>query len=102
VWMETGTFGADSDILTSRSTDQGATWSPATPLNSNAMTDSGSDYQPSVAYHGNGRWIAIWQTQDSLGNTIGTEGDILVSVSQDDGISWSAPAPLNTNAASDS
>jgi hypothetical protein len=37
----------------------------------------------------------------TLDDTIGTDADILVARSTDDGITWTAPAALNTNAASD-
>ena len=97
-----GTIGLDADILVSRSTDAGASWTPAGPLNTNAATDSGSDSGPHVSTDGAGNWVAAWRSSDSLGGTIGTDGDILVSRSTDAGSSWTAPAPLNTNAASDS
>ena len=46
--------------------------------------------------------VAVWTSVDDLGGTIGTDIDILVSRSTNNGASWTAPAPLNTNAASDS
>ena len=39
---------------------------------------------------------------DSLDNSIGFDWDILIALSADDGNSWSAPQPLNSNAAIDS
>ena len=39
---------------------------------------------------------------DSLGGTIGTDFDILVARSSNNGATWTSPAPLNTNAFSDS
>jgi hypothetical protein len=55
-----GTVGADSDILASRSTDNGATWSAPQVLNSNAGSDSESDARPHVATDGSGHWVAVW------------------------------------------
>ena len=55
-----------------------------------------------VTTDGLGTWVAVWQSGDSLGGTIGwRDWDILVARSTDDGATWTAPVPLNTNAASD-
>ncbi|MFA6240791.1 MAG: sialidase family protein [Candidatus Hydrogenedentales bacterium] len=105
VWYSTdtlgGTIGTDADILVSRSTNNGATWSAPAALNSNAATDSGFDQLPQVTSDGTGHWVAVWISDDTLGGTIDTDADILVSRSTNNGATWSAPAALNTNAASD-
>ena len=55
-------------------------------LNTNAATDSGGeDWFPQVASDGAGNWVAVWYSGDSLGGTIGTDNDILVARSSDDG-----------------
>ena len=46
--------------------------------------------------------MAVWYSNDSLGSTIGSDRDILVSRSSDAGATWAAPAALDTNAATDS
>jgi hypothetical protein len=97
-----GTIGTDLDILVSSSTDNGATWTPPAPLNTNAATDSGNDDHPGVTTDGEGKWVAVWQSEESLSGTIGTDYDIVVSTSTDNGVSWTPPAALNTNAATDS
>ena len=97
-----GTIGADNDILVSRSTNAGGTWTAPAPLNTNAASDSGPDWYPQVTTDGAGNWVAGWYSHDSLGRTIGTDDDILVSRSADAGGTWTDPAPLNTNAGSDS
>jgi Neuraminidase (sialidase) len=106
VWESTenlgGTIGTDADILAARSTDNGATWTDPAALNTNAATDSGDDYGPQVATDGGGNWVAIWTSYDSLEGTIGTDSDILAARSTDNGATWTAPATLNTNAATDS
>jgi hypothetical protein len=106
VWGSTedldSTIGTDDDILVARSTDNGATWTPPSLLNTNAATDSGEDRYPQVTTDGGGHWVAVWYSADSLGGTIGTDYDILVARSTDNGVTWGAPAALNTNAATDS
>jgi len=97
-----GTIGTDADIFVSRSTNEGTSWTPPAPLNTNAWSDSGNDYYPQVTTDGVGNWLAVWNSDDNLGGTIGTDADIFVARSTDDGASWTAPVPLNSNAGSDS
>ncbi|MBN1516797.1 exo-alpha-sialidase [Candidatus Sumerlaeota bacterium] len=97
-----GTIGTDSDIFYATSSDNGITWSVPDALNSNAASDSGSDYIPTVSTDGAGNWIAVWMSHDSLGGTIGTDSDILISRSTDNGLTWTAPVALNSNAGIDS
>lgn len=97
-----GTIGTDNDILVSRSTDNGASWTPPAPLNANAGGDTGGDFNPGVVTDGVGNWIAAWSSDDSLGGTIGTDYDILIARSTDNGANWTVPEPLNSNADSDS
>ena len=81
------------------------TWSAPAALNTNATTDTGSDGlfpgPPQVTIDGAGNWVAIWSSNENLGGTIGTDNDILVARSTDNGAAWSAPAALNTNATTD-
>ena len=99
-----GTIGTDRDILVARSTDGGVTWTEPAVLNTNAATDLGHDRRAQVTTDGLAvaNWVAVWGSDDSLGDTIGTDYDILVARSTDDGATWTAPAALNTNAATDS
>ncbi|MEE8170854.1 MAG: sialidase family protein, partial [Phycisphaerae bacterium] len=97
-----GTIGTDRDILTARSTDNGASWTAPAVLNNNAAADSGGDHTPQIATDGSGNWVAVWQSEEILGGTIGTDRDILTARSTDNGASWTAPAALNSNAGVDS
>lgn len=95
-----GAIGTDRDVLVARSLDGGVTWSPPAALNGNADVDFGADLFPEIATDGRGRWVAVWESDDWLGDTLGLDRDILVAWS-DDGLTWSPPAALATNAAAD-
>ena len=55
-------IGTDYDILVSRSTDKGGSWTSPVALNSNADTDSGADARPQVTTDGGGNWVAVWRS----------------------------------------
>ena len=105
VWQSTdplgGAIGADWDLLFSRSTDHGATWSAPQALHSNAATDTGSDEHPVLRHGGGGVWLVAWRSTDDLGGTVGTDSDLLFVRSADNGLTWSAPALLNTSGDTD-
>ena len=96
-----GRIGSDRDILSSRSDDDGATWTDPEPLNTNAATDGNADWTPRLATDGRGQWVAVWTTADSLGDTIGVDRDVVVARSSDNGLTWTPPAPLDHDAAVD-
>jgi len=97
---QTKNLGQDYDILVAMSQDGGKTWGPAIPLNTNAEKDSGHDLYPAIATNGS-EWAVVWESNDDLGGTIGTDVDILLSTSKN-GMQWSPPKALHTNADSDS
>lgn len=103
IWRSRDEFGAtigrDWDIISSASTDDGQTWSTPAIVNSNAFGDKWLDIEPSVAGDGNGVWIAVWESYDSLDGTIGPDADILYSVSSDNTASWSPARALSSRAA---
>jgi hypothetical protein len=81
--------------------DFGVPITPPAPLNTNASTDTGFDGSATLATDGAGLWIAAWHSREEFGGTLGPDGDILTARSMNQGGSWSDPAPLNTNAATD-
>ena len=105
VWISNndfdGTIGTDFDILFARSTNDGATWSDPEPLNTNAASDTGLDFPARINTDGLGNWVAVWSSSEDLGGTIGYDRDILLARSTDNGETWTAPAPLNNDAAFD-
>lgn len=90
-----GTIGNDNDIVFSRSTDDGATWSAAAAINSGAAADGNVDldFQPSIATDGAGRWLVAWKHSSQAG--IDPAGDqVFFSRSTDNGATWSAQQAL--------
>ncbi len=97
-----GTIGDDFDVLFTRSTDDGATWSAAAALYANAATDgTATETEPCVASGAGGVWVAAYSSTNTLGGTIGFDNDILFSRSTDNGASWSNPQLLNSGGAVD-
>jgi hypothetical protein len=78
------TIGGDHDIIYVRSDDDGLTWLPAQPLNSNAEVDqsgvfnSGGDFDAIVKTDDRGNWLGAWTSTFSL-NGIGPDQDLLVA-----------------------
>ncbi|HYC54691.1 MAG TPA: sialidase family protein [Candidatus Binatia bacterium] len=95
-----GKIGPDSDILWSRSTDDGATWSEPVPVAEYALRDTGQDFHPEVLAVGGGAWLIAWESFEPVEGT-GRDSDLLVARSSDNAETWSAPRPLNANATSD-
>ena len=73
-------------------------FSPPAPLNSNAAFDSGSDLDLQFTTDGVGNWVAVWKSNENLDGTAGTDHDIFVATSGDNGATWSAPQALNSSA----
>ena len=106
VWLSEdslgGTIGEDRDFLFARSTDNGASWSDPAALNTNAGSDNSDDeWSMTLTSDFAGTWMAAWNSSDDLDGTIGPDSDVLFSLSFDSGAVWTAPQPLNSNAAFD-
>ena len=99
-----GTTGTEGDILAATSSDNGSTWTAPALLNTTGSSDGFGDIDsgPEIATDGAGTWIAAWQSFYNLNGTAGTDLDILMAVSTDNGATWSDPQLLNNNGTSDS
>ncbi|HYB99084.1 MAG TPA: sialidase family protein [Candidatus Limnocylindrales bacterium] len=91
----------DWDIMAAASSDGGKTWSSAASVNGPFKTDTHRDLLPRVAFDGAGRFVAVWTSKDSMGKTKGSDSDVLVSVSTDDGRTWSPPRAVAAYATAD-
>lgn len=97
---QTFALGADYDILAAVSQDAGKTWSAPVPVNSNATSDAGNDITPRIATNGS-EWVVAWASNDPLDGALGSDFDILLSTSKDNGATWTPVSALAANAASD-
>lgn len=97
VWTNRGRYGTDFDIVVSRSADNGISWTQPQALNSDAMADTYWDYNPKIATDHSGNWVTVWNTRDRYGS----DWDIAVSRSADNGASWTQTQALNSPAAMD-
>ena len=81
-------YGDDFDIMVSRSTDNWATWTTPTALNTDAATDGADLFErnnnnPDLATDGHGHWLAVWEK--------GFPPVLEVSRSSDNGATWTDP-----------
>jgi Leucine-rich repeat (LRR) protein/Neuraminidase (sialidase) len=84
----------ESNIIVSRSTDNGATWSPGVAVSPIADETWTRGAYPRIETDGAGIWVTVWFAYEGT-NTAGSDLDILYVRSTDDGLTWSQPAILN-------
>lgn len=101
VWYKRVTDDGDRDIYVSRSTDHGATWSPMQLLHANLAVDSGYDGSSRIATDTAGNWVVTWMSDNLIGSNGTDDEDVHFSRSTDNGVTWTAPAALNTDASTD-
>lgn len=88
--------GSDADLFVTVSDDAGATWSEIQILNDTAIDDEGSELNPALIPTGQGEWLAVWQSSDSLGGSIGTDSDILFARGEEGAQPTPTPTPSPT------
>ena len=93
-------FGSDFDIWVARSFKDGELWSSAAPLVPAFAAQASRNRAPRLRTDALGNWVVVWDSTSSVGNA-GGDDDIFYSFSNDEGSTWSSPAPMNTNAATD-
>lgn len=101
VWTKGTQFGGlgnDLDVQVSRSADGGVTWSSPIALNNDAASDNGDDQFPSITTDGAGNWLCVWRGTKWLGGPTGTDAEVIVARSVDNGATWTNPAPLALDA----
>lgn len=98
---DAGLVEGEAAIWIARSSDNGLTWSAPAPLHASATTRADDARALSIAAGQGGALVAAWTSADSLGDAAGDDADVLFSRSLDSGSTWSAPAALNANAATD-
>lgn len=96
----------DADILVSTAPAVfPLVWSDPELLNGSGDNDFNADYEPQVTYRGGTTWVAVWTSEHNLpltaATSAGTDTDIFVAISTDNGASWTLPDALNTNAGTD-
>ncbi|NUM52461.1 MAG: exo-alpha-sialidase [Candidatus Hydrogenedentes bacterium] len=74
-----GLSGSDYDLRIYFASEDGKQWTDPEFANTNAFDDSRDDNNPELAADESGHVVLVWSSFDSLGNTIGTDADILVS-----------------------
>lgn len=94
-------MGEERDVFIARSTDAGGSWTDPQALNQNAAKDDRNDLSPRIASNGKGVWVAVWSSADSLGGVIGFDSDLLLTRSDDYGVTWTQPSPIDPRAEMD-
>lgn len=89
--------GSPEGIMTARSADNGANWGAPQVLQTDQDSGAGLPDAPDIAADSEGNWIILWDS----GYSRLTKGhpQILVARSSDNGVHWSAPQVLSSNAA---
>jgi Neuraminidase (sialidase) len=94
-WDGNGESSRDTDIVLSKSTDNGATWSVEVLVNSNSADTTGPDLRPMIATDGLGNWLTCWYKEAGVSELVA------VSRSTDTGATWSTlttpTAGISTN-----
>ncbi|HYC00480.1 MAG TPA: sialidase family protein [Candidatus Limnocylindrales bacterium] len=96
-----GTIGGDSDILISRSTDDGLTWSAPAAVASYAGSDDADDLFSKIATDRRGTWLLTWSTAFPVAGASGFDADVALASSTDAGLTWTPPVAVDGRADED-
>lgn len=96
-----GPNGKDRDLMFTRSTDGGVSWSDRRPLNPDASTDTGTDRNAALATDRLGTWICAWESTSVVAPGDDDDPDIHFARSTDSGLSWEGPGVVNGDAGID-
>ena len=78
----------DMNVLLSRSSDNGETWSTPVFLNPEGGLDDGDDWRPQLATDTWGNWLIAWYTNNATLSGPNRDFDVVVRSSTDDGETW--------------
>ena len=105
VWISTWQDGSGGTnrIYFSRSDNFGLSWSsPAVLSGPAAGTSNNSDEGANIATDRSGHWVVVWNSNRRPESTALLDFEIAMVRSADNGITWTAPITINSNAGSDS
>jgi hypothetical protein len=88
-----------TEAVYSISDDLGTTWTAPQLLDSGPRSADRNEALPWIETDGSGTWYVAWFIiNDSMGGPLGTDPDIVISRSLDNGDTWSSPAALDPSA----
>ena len=88
----------DGRIIVASSTDNGVSFGNVVLA---ADVSASAFATPRIATDREGVWIIVFASELTYGHDVGADYDLFYVVSVDDGLTWSTPEPLNSNAADD-
>lgn len=105
VWLDSRNSTAspkDSDVVLTRTTDTGATWTAPSLVNTRTGNDGNGKFQdrPWAAYNFDGSKLFVaWRDRRDTGTGLGINTDLYVACSLTDGTTWTAPQNLRLSVA---
>ncbi|MBI4557844.1 MAG: carboxypeptidase regulatory-like domain-containing protein [Candidatus Hydrogenedentes bacterium] len=91
----------ESDLFYSQSFDNDFFFGTHIPPHHHFNVDKEGDAAGALATDTLGNWLMLFWTPDEIDGSFGTDTDVFYLHSTDNGETWSAPAPVNSTAASD-
>ena len=100
IWESYTTPSPNLAILQSVSDDSGSTWSAPKTINTLPLVDPDFSYtyESNLISNGQGDIIISWSGGNLEDTLLGPDREIFRTQSADNGLTWTSPSPLNTNA----